>query len=135
MNDADQEDPRPAQQAGTVSDDKLLRRAAALMRKRAGATREPEPDASQWYGSDGNYEDIDALTDTLDDVFDTSTARADAEHIASWRPAVAIAVADWLDDNAVILETLTAPEDWTGSSHALAVAREYLGEPVQGRDS
>lgn len=124
-----------------MSDADLLRRAAALMRDRAEATREPEPDATQWYGSDGDDEDIDELTAAFDDLFDTSTARADAEHMASWSPAVAVAVAAWLDDVAQTYEG--DPSNYCGGEghggdgacaswwcsnvdHALTVARAYL---------
>jgi hypothetical protein len=65
--------------------------------------------------------------------FDPEIARTldgpDAEHIASWHPAVALAVADWLDDMA----RLSADGDSGGplvARHALAVATAYLGEPT-----
>lgn len=45
--------------------------------------------------------------------------KVEAEHIASWHPAVALAVAAWLEDEAT-------RADW-GASHALTVARAYLG--------
>lgn len=51
--------------------------------------------------------------------------RSDAEHIASWHPAVALAVADWLD---------TVAEDWQYDvaaayrRSALAVARTWRGD-------
>jgi hypothetical protein len=107
----------------------LLRRAAKLMRDRAGATREPDQDAVRWYGLDGDDEDVDALTYALVDQFRTSTARADAEHIASWHPAVALAVAYWLDGYATEIDErpLHAP-DCRACRPAVAVARAYLGE-------
>ena len=50
----------------------------------------------------------------------------DAEHIASWHPVVALAVADWLETEAAIAER-GLPDD--GGIHpALRVARAYLGE-------
>ena len=63
----------------------------------------------------------------------------DAEHIASWHPAVALAVADWLDDHAETIELFAAREipgsawsmNWqTSHNHALTVARAYLDEPT-----
>lgn len=61
---------------------------------------------------------------------DWDTDRANAEHIASWHPAVALAVADWLDRDAEgweQLEALGIP-DMDSFTAALAVARTYLGE-------
>jgi hypothetical protein len=55
------------------------------------------------------------LHDTFVFQMDTSST---AEHIASWHPAVALAVADWLE--ATVLTDANAP-------FALAVARAYLG--------
>jgi hypothetical protein len=50
----------------------------------------------------------------------------DAEHIASWHPAVALAVADWLDQAAIHFEggSLTVHPM---TKRALAVADAYLG--------
>lgn len=48
----------------------------------------------------------------------------DAEHIAGWHPAVALAVADWLDRAA---HTATGLPDHCADVLALAVARAYLG--------
>jgi hypothetical protein len=52
----------------------------------------------------------------------------DAEHIASWHPAVALAVADWLDK----LADFCAEAKPDPASHwiapALKIARAYLGE-------
>ena len=54
--------------------------------------------------------------------------QAVAEHIASWHPAVALAVADWLDEVARQKE-IGGVVDTRMSNRALAVARAYLGEP------
>jgi hypothetical protein len=62
--------------------------------------------------------------------------KQDAEHIASWHPAVALAVADWLEQEADDLDS--DPEADTYEEHdlvpciqrALAVARAYLGNPT-----
>jgi hypothetical protein len=54
----------------------------------------------------------------------------DAAHIASWHPAVALAVADWLDNTAAWW-TRTAPGEPPPDPsvlEALAVARAYLGD-------
>ena len=98
----------------------LLRRASGLMRDRAEAavvfrdahSGEPLP----WVkGLDGMVFDMGATPIA-------SSEPEQAEHIASWHPAVALAVADWLD--------ITAQD--VGSSTlsyraALAAARAYVG--------
>jgi hypothetical protein len=53
-----------------------------------------------------------------------SIAEPDATHIASWHPAVALAVADWLDIEADALATARGHE----RPAALAVANAYLQE-------
>lgn len=74
------------------------------------------------------------------------TLPADAEHIASWHPAVALAVADWLDfvaDARIQIDAIAARRSLNGAGwlfgdsasgvfrdmedRALAVARIYLG--------
>jgi hypothetical protein len=56
----------------------------------------------------------------------------EAEHIASWHPLVALAVADWLDNAALESDALEAagcsPLMDAGVYRATAVARAYLGE-------
>lgn len=103
-----------------------LQAAATLMRERAEACRE--------YMSDPEWHTEGAL-------LGGGKARVDAEFIASWHPAVALAVADLLDEVANGVDVM-APLDWdyplgpmdcTGAlrpewNHALAVARAYLGE-------
>jgi len=86
----------------------ILREAAALMRSRAEAVATPEGDA---------------LTESWADASREFIPGADGEHVASWHPAVALAVADWLDECA---------DDYgrgfgTPDAHALAVATAYLG--------
>ena len=112
-----------------------LRRAAALMRERAEAAT-PGP----WFPWDGWGPTEDGLMGFSrlgprsgervlhhDDMRDIYATRADVEHIATMHPAVALAVADWLDAYAERLEVLGHA---IGSNHgqALAVARAYLGE-------
>lgn len=106
-----------------------LRGAAALMRERASNESIP---ASPWYIEDDDYafnvlapdpEMPDAPWDVARDVPSNDDASPLAEHIASWHPAVAFAVADWLD--------VTARDVGTSSlayHRALAVARAYLGD-------
>lgn len=112
----------------------LLREAAALMRQRAEAAT-PGPWERRW--GFPAYVSGPGPTVTINDLTG-DTEIEDAEHIASWHPAVALAVADWLD---------AAYADWHHSEHslsaasvramsggqnlpdgmALAVARAYLG--------
>lgn len=101
-----------------------LRRAAVLMRERAEAARtfysEPHAKAGQevpWFGPADMYD------------FDDH----DGPHIASWHPAVALAVADTLDALAKVLDE----GDYTVESDVLPtwlhcyldnIAATYLGE-------
>lgn len=119
----------------------VLRRAASLIRERAGAAT-PGP----WVRSGSSIETDHGCSPNHDcwPVGDTYSGmkpdgstyprdlnRADAEHIASWHPAVALAVADWLDAEA---ESHRAdlvgpfPSECCRMGQALAVARAYLGE-------
>ena len=126
----------------------LLREAAALMRERA----EAEP-ATGWVKCDFNDGDHRPLWGVANDAFFNPPADEDvpwlaievhtgteatAEHIASWHPAVALAVADWLDDEANtgeqlrdVLREVEGRDDlnweYGGLGKAMAVARAYLG--------
>lgn len=82
----------------------ILRRAASQMRERAEAV---DPEA-RWL-----------RLGQLTGEFNVPTAA----HIASWHPAAALAVADWLDACALVMDV--APSSHKGN--ALAVARTYLG--------
>ena len=58
--------------------------------------------------------------------------KQEADHIASWHPAVALAVADWIDAAAVLAppdphHEGEACETCDNVTRALAVARAYLG--------
>lgn len=93
-----------------------LREAATLIRERAnGSTAGPWSAAEQthgeWYGLQSQWT-------ALGNVFE----KTEADHIASWHPAVALAVADWLEDAARV------PDLWVNPA-ALTVARTYLGHP------
>lgn len=114
----------------------LLRRAAALMRERAEkatpGTWQANPDGLVW-----------ANPPRLGDPVSGSTEIEDAQHIASWHPAVALAAADWLEAEARIHDAPDAVrsgmEKATGQEWevratvstlplAAAFARAYLGE-------
>lgn len=117
-----------------------LRAAAALMRERAdvwdyhASPWRVEPGPAGWsvVRSAGVIEDDFAEPSAVveHDTFvfqmdTTSTAR----HIASWHPAVALAVADWLEATAVRCDMARerGNHSWRGSRQALAVADAYLG--------
>jgi hypothetical protein len=117
----------------------LLREAAALMRSRAEAAA-PGP----WYANPGGYVETDPFMEGegFNMVADAGGVGqvGHAAYIASWHPAVALAVADWLDETARrhddILDTFapgskagaaTAAENTFGIKQALAVAVAYLG--------
>lgn len=112
----------------------VLRRAADLMRERAGRSI-PSP----WH-VDRREDGRAWLCDRRERTISMHGYPSTAEHIASWHPAVALAVADWLDGVALHLEAradeqwidldgdLIAPEDTHAIGSALAVARAYLGE-------
>lgn len=122
----------------------LLRRAAALMRERAeAATPGPwlaDPDTWHPHGNPLGYRRVVSgeanpisgiRTPHLHTALLTPPASpedrqaaADAAHVASWHPAVALAVADWLDACALVV---TAAPGST-KAHAERVARAYLGE-------
>ena len=114
----------------------LLRRAAAEMRANAegcipGPWRvEMDEDSGQQY--------VVGARD-IAEVHEWSTGLRNPEHIASWHPAVALAVANWLDDTARIADEQSAIATSAGipitadeyvnanDKAALAVARAYLG--------
>jgi len=120
-----------------------LRRAASLMRERAeGATEGP------WFlsiAADGgpqvHSEALLAAGAEFTDVTAPAVANGDAAHIASWHPAVALAVAKAMDDCAQAWEI--CDDGWTRDVDDdairfedtvdggwLNVARAYLGEPA-----
>lgn len=94
-----------------------LREAAAKMRERAEAAT-PGP----WAYYEHSIIRPAELKDGRAPSYSAAYHREDAEHIASWHPTVALAVADWLDDEAEWLEAGSTAED----NPALAVARAYL---------
>lgn len=101
-----------------------LRRAAALMRERAGDST-PSP----WrVVADPDGVEVSVIGGPRDhylaDVHEWSTGLGNPFHIASWHPAVALAVADWLDAEADAVDGLAS----SLSDYALTVARAYLQE-------
>ena len=117
-----------------------LRRAAALMRERAeaatggrwahdteGAVRSTAivASGSKWtakrYGG--------CVVNRPSNPVDGSRANANADHIASWHPAVALAVADLLDAHAdaELGDGYDESRDLT-LQYLLRIARAYLGE-------
>jgi hypothetical protein len=109
----------------------LLRDAAALMRKRARAAQHagvgttswyvawPEPPDKEWKVGYQTNNPLSGLVATTPDYGEMYLP----EHIASWHPAVALAVADWLDSAA------DEDEFFPLDHRAEAVARAYLGHP------
>lgn len=128
---------------GEVVSAGLLREAAALMRERAMAAKASDG-AEAWEAIPAiNPEDngwIVAHAPSMAD-YDTTTARAEydyegevSQHIASWHPVVALAVADWLDSQADLYDDWSNPDsvympDLHAPSHdaAIRTARAYLG--------
>ena len=109
----------------------IIRRAAALMQERASGC---EPRRWHWealgekrypqrVSSDGN---MALIAETF---IDPAHRPYEAEHIASWSPPVALALADWLDFEA---DNAPGPGDvyLRGGriAYALTVACAYLGE-------
>ncbi len=87
----------------------VLRRAASLMRERAEAARNSIPEVCpEWHSTEA--------------LMAHGKTQGDAEHIASWHPDVALAVADWLDDEAEWMEAGSSVQ-----GPGLALARAYLG--------
>ena len=107
-----------------------IRRAASAMRKRAEKAQCDGMSASPWrVGEAGDCGCCEKVTDAAGSMIASVDDRQSA-HIASWHPAMALAVADWLDAAARVAELTEAqgarlhPE-----AHAFKVARAYLGEP------
>ena len=117
-----------------------LREAAALMRERAEAAG-----GAAWFVRREASEMPDVVSDCEGESCDgcgivaAMVADEDAEHIASWHPAVALAVADLLDSLATRAEQVAdtvasaeraerlAVENIPGYADAVTLARAYLG--------
>jgi hypothetical protein len=108
----------------------LLRRAASLMRERAGGCQPRrwhwealgEKRYPQRVSSDGN---VAIIAETF---IDPAHRPFEAEHIASWSPPIALAVAELLDRIAWMGELDPDSLGRVGCDEAVAVARAYLGE-------
>ena len=110
-----------------------LRRAASLMRERAeAATQGPwlldsiENGEHGLFLPDGRGPEHERLGCGGSQIAGWMTD-FNATHIASWDPAVALAVATWLDSHADIHALRTCDERLIVPCPALAVARAYLG--------
>ena len=116
-----------------------LRHAAKLMRDRAEAAT-PGP----WEASGrvvdqaaGDYADvIGSEVECMAYCYGGTAVlpvKADAEYIASMHPAVALAVADWLDNEAAATELVAAEGPALGlpTRAAVALARAYLGGQIE----
>lgn len=100
-----------------------LRRAASLMRSRAKAATPGPWQVGQDVDSGQRFIYDERWTE-LAEVAEWSRWLGNPQHIASWHPAVALAVADWLDR----IGEMYPDGHSIGNHHALAVARAYLGE-------
>lgn len=111
-----------------------LRAAARTMRERASAAATaPWRPVSALYdgepygavvGADGIAENpLDWIVATGRQAAGSKSQVSDVDHIASWHPLVALAVADWL-----VQAEARGPES-TDYLAALKVAHHYLGEP------
>jgi hypothetical protein len=118
-----------AEEEGTPSAAETLREAARLMFERAHGAETPSP---WWIGAEGRS----GRSVTSDDgavVMRGYVATADAAHIAGWHPAVALAVADWLDEVAGTTQyawdtdRVRLEQHSESVRHALTTARVYLG--------
>jgi hypothetical protein len=118
---------------GPIVTDDLLERAVERLRELAEAVQVEDPDGD-WYRAaliEGN-----SVRDVDGDIAYTFTS-ADAELIEVMRPAVALAIGDWLNSltgvPANTAATIPADEDGPLSDeldHALAVARAILREDM-----
>jgi hypothetical protein len=106
----------------------MLRKAAALMRDKADAAVGAR---WQWVVTeDRHWCVVLAYPGTADEERVAQCADDDnAAYIAAWPPAVALAVADWLDGLAICLASpsMGAQPVAAEIANALAVAHAYLG--------
>lgn len=106
-----------------------LRNAAALMRKRAEAAEKVHKSPWKPMGAKSVvYPMTKRISGTVAESYPTGGSQQQAattEHIASWHPVVALAVADWLDRSAYLWDF--GDIGTANKEHALAVATAYLG--------
>lgn len=98
-----------------------------------GGVLDPDPHAANCNGRPETCCRVVVGTAGITDGREPEKERADADHISSWDPAVALAVADWLEQFAETMEAArdfpgVSPDHLSGAAAALAVARAYLGE-------
>jgi hypothetical protein len=110
-----------------VNDSSTLRRAAALIRKRA-ETATPGP----WEASSGDV--YETRTQHGDVIAESGLSNLDARHIALWHPGRAVLVADILEAQAALRDDLLTPlaqemgSRVAGDKEAFALAASILGE-------
>lgn len=113
-----------------------LRRAADQMRERAEKATQGRWETSSkalTHPGDGTnvYSDLEGPVVADCCGYQGGAGIEDGEHIASWHPAVALAVADWLDHDAEAWEQYEKQGQglpFARRERSLAVARAYLGE-------
>jgi hypothetical protein len=120
-----------------------LRTAAKLIRERAEAVSSPDWPGKPWQVTEcsehgcpcivyqGDYKPFDEPQVPGIQYVADAESPADAEHIASWHPLVALAVADWLD-----AEYRHSKADYPSDIECvdnlpLMVARAYLGSETE----
>ena len=119
----------------TETTTETMRRAATQMRAGAEAAT-PGPwehpfvyEVTRGYHQDGprHIATWIATADAGDGDVPDEQAQANAEHIASWHPLVALRVAEWLETEASAVE-MRGNDTFGHTFSALNVARAYLGE-------
>ena len=131
----------------TASPAVLLREAASRMRALAEAATPGPWAVGEQHGrdiADEGWSEVVVFSEALPDkrsgypggvlaftaipTGDNDTeAQADAAHIAAWHPAVALAVANWLDEVAALIEFGSELNRAGEVGAALDVARVFLG--------
>jgi len=110
-----------------------LRAAAAQMRELAEAviTGTDELPGMHWFADHATFEGGRSEVVALDEgsLVAQGLHREMAEHFAAWDPAVALAVADWLESvvNDEAFTAMSSAYSCVCFNHALAVARVFLG--------
>jgi hypothetical protein len=117
-----------------------LRAAAALIRQRANAAHQPTGRPPAWHVMQNAHPNTDGSpwgaveyqrhpaggSGSRVMVWSGGAAKADAEHIASWHPTVALAVAD-LIDTVLKVGPVDGGAEWDATVN---LARTYLGDPA-----
>jgi hypothetical protein len=106
----------------------VLREAATLMRARAQAVRDGADEPDMWFAPE---EVVDELM--WGDQPQHGDVEADAAHIASWHPGVALGVAELLENEASLIDStekhpdLYSPINGARVGLLVTIARAYLG--------